>query len=485
MNESDLRPVLLLQAVETSTGAQATPAWTPADADWASAAARRDVGEHAGAQAFVLRRAQLGLRRLVERDTQWRRVVDRRAGHGTAWVTLLLSAAYLAGVTGDAFTAVHRVDLLPQSLLTTLLLAWNLVVYAALLMAVLRRRPTASADTGPRSGLLHGFDAIAARLSALGRRHPDRHARAAMAGVRAQFLELWAAATRSLRQRRVLALLHASAALLSLGVVSSMYLRGLVFDYRAGWDSTFLAAHQVRALLGVLLGPASALSGIGLPDVAGLARLRWAEGGGEGAARWIHLYALTLVGFVVVPRLLLAAWSALRAQHAAQRMVLPFDDPYFVRLQHAATATPRPVTVLPYSYQLGAAQQAGLTAALVEAIGPNVQPRSVNTLPLGAEDTLPRGLPTDLADSVVALFALTATPERETHGAFMRALSSTLPERCTLHVVIDESGFRQRLGSDGDADARLRQRREAWQRLLHDLSLAPAHFVDLTAGAST
>jgi Protein of unknown function (DUF2868) len=475
MNESDLRHVLLLQAVETDEAGRAL-AWTPADAAWASAAARREVGEQAGAQAFLVRRAQLGLRRLVERDAQWRRVVELPTGHGGAWAALLLAAAYLVGIAGDAFTALHRVDLLPQTLLTVLLLAWNAAVYAVLLVAALRR-------SGPGRGRRHWFEGVADRLWAPVWRQLGGHALAGWAAVQAHFVVLWSAATRALQQRRALSLLHAGAALLTLGVVSSMYLRGLVFDYRAGWDSTFLDAAQVHALLGAVLGPASALSGIGLPDVPALARLRWAEGGGEGAARWIHLYALTLVGAVVVPRLLLAVWAAMRARQAAQRLVLPLEDPYFVRLQYAAQAAPRPVTVLPYSYQLGATQQAGLTAALVDALGPGVQPRLVETLPLGAEDALPQGLPADLADTVVALFALTATPEREAHGAFLQALARRVAGSDRLHVLVDESGFRQRFDAMPDRAVRLAQRREAWQRLLQEMALPAPRFVDLAASA--
>jgi len=475
MNESDIRHVLLLQAVETAEAGRAA-AWLPADAAWASAAARREVGERADAQTFLVRRAQLGLRRLAERDAQWRRVVEPPTGHGGAWAALLLAAAYLVGVAGDAFTALHRVDLLPQTLLTILLLAWNVVVYAALLVAALRR-------AGPGSGQRHWFEAIVERLSAPAWRKLGGHALAGVAEVHARFVVLWSAATHQLQQRRAVALLHAGAALLTLGVVSSMYLRGLVFDYRAGWDSTFLGAAQVHALLGAVLGPASALSGIGLPDVPALARLRWAEGGGEGAARWIHLYALTLAAAVIVPRLLLAVWAAMRARQAAQRLVLPLDDPYFVRLQHAAQAAPRPVTVLPYSYQLGATQQAGLATALVDTFGPGVQPRLAEALPLGAEDALPQGLPADLADTVVALFALTATPEREAHGAFLRALARHVPAGSGLHVLVDESGFRQRFDAMADGPARLAQRREAWQRLLQELSLPAPRFVDLAASA--
>ena len=44
----------------------------------------------------------------------------------------------------------------------------------------------------------------------------------------------------------------------------------LGLEYRAGWESTFLDAARVRALLGFALAPAAWLTGIALPDVARL-----------------------------------------------------------------------------------------------------------------------------------------------------------------------------------------------------------------------
>jgi hypothetical protein len=101
------------------------------------------------------------------------------------------------------------------------------------------------------------------------------------------------------------------------------------------------------------------------------------------------------------------------------------------------------------------------------------------SLPLGAEDDLVRQLPDDLAPDVAALFAASATPERETHGAFVRALVAALPRGAQLTVLVDESGLRQHTGRAPDAELRLTQRRAAWQRLLHDLSLPAPRFIDL------
>ena len=57
---------------------------------------------------------------------------------------------------------------------------------------------------------------------------------------------------------RIALCLHAAAATLALGLMGGMYLRGLVLDYRAGWQSTFLQADTVQAVLSTALAPATA-----------------------------------------------------------------------------------------------------------------------------------------------------------------------------------------------------------------------------------
>ena len=130
------------------------------------------------------------------------------------------------------------------------------------------------------------------------------------------------------------AALHLAAAALGLGLVAGLYLRGLVLDYRVGWESTFLDAATVQPLLATLLAPASALSGIAVPDVAGVQALRLpqAEGTDASAAPWIHLYALQLALCVLLPRLVLALWAGGRALALKRALPLPLHEPYFQRL---------------------------------------------------------------------------------------------------------------------------------------------------------
>lgn len=460
MTEAELAAVCWMRAVEQ--GAAAEGPWHGDDAAWATREARREVGEGADVTAFVARRARLAKQRLTERDRAWR--VPLAASRASGWWSgLWLGALVLAAlIAGDVLGASRRINLLAPPVLGLLL--WNLVVYALLVFA---------AGRGPSAWLARWLESARTRVA-------DLQPSAPLAAARARFAAEWLLATRGLQQPRVAAWLHGAAALLALAVIASMYLFGLGFDFRAGWDSTWLDAGNVHKMLGIVFAPASMVSGIALPDAAELAKLRFAEGSaGERAGRWIHLYAITLVIVVVVPRSMLAAWSFARARRAALQLALPLDEPYFRALLREGPARPQPVTVLPYSVTLGGAQRASLLPALREAIGPGVQLRLHDMLPLGAEDELARHLPSDLAPEVAVLFAASATPERETHGAFLRALIDALAGRAGVHVLVDESGFRERAGAASDAELRLTERRAGWQRLLHDLSLPAPKFVDL------
>lgn len=84
---------------------------------------------------------------------------------------------------------------------------------------------------------------------------------------------------------------------------------------------------------------------------------------------------------------------------------------------------------------------------------------------------------------IVPLFALTATPERETHGAFLDALFETVPSGEPRALLVDESGFRRRFAGP-EGETRLAARRAAWQRLA-DAADAVAWFEDLTRPAGT
>ena len=294
MTETEARQVLLLQAQE-STGPSAH--WGADDRRWATQQALATVGESARPERFVVARAGFALQRLLPRDEGARRWLSRRAWH-PAWVALAMVLGAAFGLAADQLGPPQRVNLLAPAVWAVV--GWNLLVYAALLLPL----PT----LGLRELLLRS------------RRGRDE-------GVNA----LWWRHAAPLVGQRLALVLHTAAAALALGLVTGLYLRGLVLDYRAGWQSTFLDGPTVQALLGTLLAPAAALTQIAIPDVAPL-RVGPGADATATAAPWIHLYATTLAVFVVLPRMLLALWAAVGASHRSRHFNLPLASPYFESL---------------------------------------------------------------------------------------------------------------------------------------------------------
>jgi hypothetical protein len=461
MNESNARRTLLVRAFEDPP----SPPWTAADMQWANEAGARAAGEDAPAETFIVQRARVAHHRLVDRVPAIRSL-EAALGWPRAFGPALALIALALGVAGDAVGSGQRINLLAPPLF--LLLAWNLAVY--LVIALMALRPGRPIGGPLRLALAKALQPMGAALL----RALDTKQQPALT----RFAADWAQAAKPLNLARLATALHAAAALFAIGALASLYLRGLAFEYLAGWDSTFLTPEAVHRLLSAVLAPASALSGLAVPGPAELARMRFSAGPGVNAARWIHLYALTFGLLIVLPRGLLAFLAAHSAQQLARRLPMPLDAPYFQRVLRGRSNEPVSVQVIPYSYRVPPAVRPGLGAALQPEFGGKLDVQIAEPVALGGEDTL--GAISGAAGPVVALFPLTATPERENHGLFIDVLATRYPGR--VSVLIDESGFRQRFpGNEGAA--RLAQRREAWQRLMAEHGQQP-RFADLSGGLS-
>ncbi len=303
MTEDQARQVLLLQAHETT--AAANPHWGADDRAWATQQALATVGDRATPEVFVSARAALGLQRLLARDKSAQRWLARRGWHA-AWVVLALLLGFIFGLGVDQLGTPQRVNLLAPAVWAVV--AWNVVVYVALLLP---------GNAGTLRQWMAGWGIGSTQGGAQ--------------GTSTNPTWLWAEHALPLSLQRWAVLLHAAAAALGLGLITGLYLRGLVLDYRAGWESTFLDAPTVQQLLAVLLWPARTLTGIAIPAVAPL-QLAPGAAAQASAAPWMHLYGATLLLAVVLPRTLLALWAATRARWRAQHFSLPLDTPYFEAL---------------------------------------------------------------------------------------------------------------------------------------------------------
>jgi hypothetical protein len=315
-------------------------------------------------------------------------------------------------------------------------------------------------------------------------RFADRTARRArepvLSGALLQFVREWFQAAAGLCRLRVARMLH-FAALFALGLIGGLYLRGLVLEYRATWTSTFLDAAQVRAVLSVVYGPASFLTGVPIPGAAELAAIGLR---GENAARWIHLMAGTVALFVLVPRALLALAAHLLVRRETRALAPPAGlQAYFRRaFSHGDGLGRTKVRVLPYAYEPSPPAAARLRERLPELLGGDLAIELEPSTPYGEEDALLAQIEvTGAADVLVLLFSLAATPEDENHGALIagaRDLATRDGRNAELVVLIDEAPYAARLAGTGGAGERLVERREVWQSFARSRSVQ-ARFVDL------
>ncbi len=232
--------------------------------------------------------------------------------------------ALVLGVAADRVANPHRVDLLSAPILVILL--WNLVVYAALLLSMFRRSGSSSDGflLTWRQGL-QSWGGIFGRQTEAG----------AATRASAAFLRLWHPATSALNAQRLTTLMHSAAAAWALGIVLSLLGRGLFVAYGVGWESTWLDAAKVHFALQALFAPLVALLSLDPFTLADIARLQVGAGfGGEVAdgRRWALMYAGLLALVVITPRLALAAWAAMRARWLSHRIWINLEDPYFQRI---------------------------------------------------------------------------------------------------------------------------------------------------------
>jgi len=471
VNEHAARDVLLVRAVESADRDRTLI--TEADRQHAARAAAElarwsasERGEEASAERFLEQRAKLLAGKLRERDRALAQAI--RATAWRPWVGVLLPlAAFAFGAFFQQVGDRQHINVLAFPLLTIVL--WNLVVYSAL-----GARWAVGLARGRRP--LKGLRRVIAGAAQRGAKRLQGAAGTAFAA----FLDEWSRAAAPLLTARAGRVLHLSAALLAAGAIAGLYVRGLVFEYRAGWESTFLEPSQVHALLSHLLGPAATALGMPFPSITEVEAIRWPGSPGENAARWIHWYALTVAALVVVPRLALAAVARWREQRLSRRFPLALDEPYFRRLLGGFAPHRTQLRVVPYSYTIDEASLRGLREATKTLLGDSTDLSMRPSIGFGDEASATIGL--DLADRTVslsiALFSLASTPEHENHGAFLDRLREAIGAR--LIALVDEAPYKRRLGDQPGARARLDERRAAWSAFLAAHQVGAA-LVDLTA----
>lgn len=259
--------------------------------------------------------------------------------------------------------------------------------------------------------------------------------------------------------------LHIAAALLALGSCIGMYAKGWSREYRAVWESTLLDAPKASVFFRGLFGPASRIFNLPLPadQISRMQRGQGRNAEPSPALPWIHLYAGTLVIFIVVPRLALVAIAFGRGRQRLdarwQRQQWPA---YAARLLRAIEGGGEMVPALLHGIKASAAGLERWTLAVQDIAGGGASLETVE-IPPGDEDefTAIWQSPSHLA---AVIFQLAATPEEEVQRKLVRELRSRLRAKFAdgrLIVLLDAVGVQGRWD-----DEQMRSRTELWRRMI-------------------
>jgi hypothetical protein len=459
MKEQVARKVTLVRAIETADIKHEV--LSDDDRMYASRSAR-ELAQWSAADSkseltldhFLEQRSEQILKRLAERTPAFRTFLNRRP------LLPMLSAllpllALIAGAVIDHIADPHRVDLLSAPLL--LIIGWNLLVYVVLLVWLL--------IPSKRTGWV-GPEWM--RRLSVGKARLPRKLPAPLAAALGEYALDWTQLSWKLNHARLSRTVHLSAAAFALGAIISLYARGLLTQYAAGWESTFLDASQVHTLLSWLFAPALFLFPIEGFSIADIQALRFVqEPSSAGGARWVHLYAATLLLLVILPRLVLSLFAGWRASRLARRFPLDLQQPYYAKLADHIGAGRGPVTlrVLPYSFTLDERRDRGLSAIAAAMFGEQTRVMLRPSLPYGEDPkAILQELRPDAGDATVTavLFSLAATPEQENHGALLAAIARQLPGG--VSALVDESALTERAMSQDGIDARLAERTALWRQ---------------------
>ncbi len=285
-----------------------------------------------------------------------------------------------------------------------------------------------------------------------------------------RFTTLWWPHVRPLWTGRLRQLLHLGAACMALGMILGMYTRGLALDYQATWESTFLSANQVHEILHFLLGPAAWLLQYSFPLLTEIVNLQAPKHG--PASQWIHMWALTALIVIVIPRGIMIWLSQRSLNQSKKTFALPLEDPYYIHLLAPDRGQGVQIDVLPYSYVPSSDARNFLELRLHDLFGNLAAIHWHEPISFGQEFSNTTETSTHIRTSVL-IFNSGQTPETEVQGEWLHSMQTQTGAHKTgsrLLVLLDEEPYSQAID-----EHRVLERQQAWQRLIsqYHLSLIP------------
>lgn len=372
-------------------------------------------------------------------------------------------AGFAAGALADQWSSNGRL-VNPLAFPFLGLVLWNAAAYLLFIVRLFadRLRPAVRLDFIRRAvmQLMAALSRSASRLG-LARQSAEEkltataYAAEAAAARRDEFAALASAA------------MHLAAAMLAIGLIASIGIRGIGTAYAVGWESTWFAdspktvAAMLRAAYGWLpIPPAVDLS------ASAIEMLRLPAGGAHdgtlnaasasAAAAWLLRLIETLLVFIALPRLALCAASLLRMKKAAAswQVVVPLSLLEALRRKPAHEAL---ILLAP-----SADQTAPLAELAAQALGCAPDGICVHAFSPWDEEA---EAPADAAaeDRRLAVWQrIDETPEEDVHGeAILRILRGASSSASSpILMLLDCRHAAARFGADS---ARVRERLALWE----------------------
>ncbi|MFT5469250.1 MAG: hypothetical protein ACI8UO_004367 [Verrucomicrobiales bacterium] len=448
MNLKQHRHILLTQAIEES---DREGVLLPVDdREAATSAECKTLAD--GESRFLAARSARLIEKLSQQHSEIRSAASPLIGPAVITIAILILALFL-GFYSNKLGPEQRINILAFPLLG--MLAWNFLMY---LLEIVRGFVKA-----PSFGFAKWLNQVQDRFG--GKSEPVGPLKTSLT----LFSSNWGKAAGPARVSKLRATLHLAAGAFALAMIAGMYVQGLAYEYRAIWQSTFFDSDSVQSLVDTVLGPAAAVRGEAVPNVA---EMQWTlknQSAGDDAANWIHLYAITIGLFIVLPRggLCLFWWFRSRIQTGAIDL-REFSPAYFDRLLAEARGDSIAVRLVPHSHSVAEEMRKPIKNELAGLLGGPVNVEWADGIAFGEESEFLAGL-RDLPRSLILLFNFSATPEEEIHGDLVRELRAKLDGTETnLRIVLDASKFDEKRRSLADFEDRRKTREQAWIRVLGD-----------------
>lgn len=417
--------------------------WTAEQSDGACRDAQQFVADTNSAQAFLLTRARLILARMRKLSRQEPPLLELPSPKTYALlVGILALVGFVCGMLTDRLANPGAaINLLAAPLLTVF--AWNALISLLCLLS-LCGLPTVPFSM-PRI-LAKAFLSLSRTASGkTSARMPSSPGISSALALRLHWQSLFLPSY----IWKIRSALHFAAAAFGLGLIVSCLVRGIGTAYTAGWESTWFSGkpQTIADILHFLYGwLPDHLSGLQpFPDIQSLAAMDLTLGHGAPGAAWLARLIWLTVFLIVLPRLVLAAASSLRALREQNRLVLSYPAHTLEALQHPSISHASK-TLLIWCCQkpkefLPAPNQTAMDADLWDETN------------AAAFDS------TQLAafEHIFIVMDPAGTPENEVHGSFIKALLKKAPQ---AQLLLDFSHFDQRFAN---APERQASRRALWE----------------------